>query len=475
MEFKKIIKFFLCQFSLSIVILGTIFARLVQADTLLDVYDQALQNDPIYLAGLEQYHASTEVYDQAKSALLPSVNFVISETKTFQDIKSADNTYFAAGSTNYPTTEFELVINQSVYSYSNWAGFDKAKSEISRLDAEVQAVEQDLIQRVAERYFAALAANENVVSIIAEKKAVEQEYNLVKEKGSQLARKTDLLDAEARFYQIASREIELKNRLQTALQELGELAGAVPDSLSLLGDTMQLIRPEPSDPSLWLENAVLGNPELSASRYAMESALFTVKQNRGAHYPTVDLTLRHNNRDTEGTLFGGGSEVETQDIALALNVPIYSGGGDSSRVRESSKLYNKAQQEFEFEYRKLQTVVQTAYSGVTAAIAKVKAMEMSVKSHEKAVEARQEESRAGLVPSIVVLDAERDLFFARVEYSNARYDYILNMLRLKRASGALSEADLIFVNSLLSLTSSELASGSYYSASTRAPLKNETE
>jgi outer membrane protein len=434
------------------------------SETILDVYKQAQQNDPVYLAGVDQYSASAEVYDQAKSALLPSVNFVISETKTYQDIKSADNSYFAAGSTDYPTTEYELVLNQSVYSYSNWAGFDKAKSEISRLDSELIGIQQDLIQRVAERYFAALAANENVVSINAEKKAVEQEYNLVKEKGTQLARKTDLLDAEARFYQVKSREIELKNRLQTALQELSELAGFTPSSLSLLGDSMKLLPPEPADPSLWLENALVGNPELTANRHAVEGAQYALKQNRGAHYPTVDLTLRHNNRDTEGTLFGGGSEVETQDIVLALNLPIYRGGGDASRIRESSKLYSKAQQEFEFEYRKLQTEIQTAYNGVIAAIAKVEAMEMSVKSHEQAVEARKEESRAGVVPSIVVLDAERDLFFARVEYSNARYDYILNTLRLKRASGSLSEADLVFVNSMLSAENSELASASHYGA-----------
>lgn len=441
---------------------GLVSMSAVNAETLLGVYKQALDNDPIYLAGLNQYDASSEVYEQARSVLLPSINFVISEKKTYQDIKSSDNQVFASGSTDYPTSEYELVINQSIYSYSNWAGFDKAQSDVERLDAELMGLRQDLIQRVADRYFAALAANENVESIKAEKKAVEQEYNLVKEKGTRLARKTDLLDAEARFYQVKSREIELKNRLQTSLQELRELAGVVPTSLALLGDSMKLVSPDPEDSGEWLERAVAGNPELAANRHSVEGAQYAVKQNRGEHYPTVDLTLRHNNRDTDGTLFGGGSEVETQDIVLSLNLPIYSGGGVSSRVRESVKLHSKAQQELELEYRKLQTEVLTAYDGVIAAIAKVEAMEKSVKSHELSVEARVEESRAGVVPSIVLLDAERDLFFARVEYSNARYDYILNNFRLKRAAGSLSEKDLLFVDSMLSSQSSELARISYY-------------
>jgi len=186
-------------FSLTILV---VFSSLLRAESILDVYEQALQSDPEYLAAIEQHGASIEVFIQARSLLLPSMNLVASYTETQQDINSADNEVFASGKTDYPTQDYEVVVNQSVYSFSHWAGFDKAKAELQLLDVELQAVRQDLIERVAERYFATLAANENFEAIKAEKKTVAKQYELAKAKGTKLGRKTDLLDAEARFYQV---------------------------------------------------------------------------------------------------------------------------------------------------------------------------------------------------------------------------------------------------------------------------------
>ena len=214
----------------------------LHAESIIDVYQQALQSDPEYLAAIEQHGASSEVFIQARSLLLPSMNLVASYTETQQDINSSDNEVFASGKTDYPTQDYEVVVNQSVYSFSHWAGFDKAKAEIQLLDVELQAVRQDLIERVAERYFATLAANENFEAIKAEKKAVAKQYELAKEKGTKLGRKTDLLDAEARFYQVESREIELRNRLQIALQQLRELTGTVPATLTLMGESFELVK-----------------------------------------------------------------------------------------------------------------------------------------------------------------------------------------------------------------------------------------
>lgn len=390
------------------------------------------------------------------------MNLTASYTETEQDINSADNQVFASGKTDFPTQDYEVTINQSIYSFSHWAGFDKAKAEVQLLDAELQAIRQDLIERVAERYFAALAANENFEAIKAEKKAVAKQYELAKEKGTKLGRKSDLLDAEARFFQVESREIELRNRLQVALQQLRELTGNVPASLTLMGEAFELISPEPNDPEQILQTALASNPEVAASRHAVEVANQQLRQEKGQRYPTLDLALRFNNSETEGTLFGGGSDVDTADIAVSLNVPLYSGGAVSSKIRESSRLLARAQQQLEMQIRRVQTDIFSAYDGILAAIAKVNALAKSVASHEQALEARQEESRAGLVPTIALLDAERDLFFARVEYANARYDYILNTLRLKRVVGSLSDADVAFVDGLLTGEDADLAAFTYY-------------
>ena len=218
--------------------------------------------------------------------------------------------------------------------------------------------------------------------------------------------------------------------------------------------------------------AIASNPEIKASRHAVEVANQALRQDKGQHYPTVDLALRFNNSETEGTLFGGGSNVDTADIAVSLNIPLYSGGSVSSKVRASTRLLMRAQQQLEMQTRRVQTDTFSAYDGIVAAIAKVNALAKSVASHEQSVEARQEESRAGLVPAIALLDAERDLFFARVEYANARYDYVLNTLRLKRVVGSLSDADLAFVDTLLTGEDADLAALTYYKSASASRFAN---
>ena len=448
--------------------ISIVFSGFLRAESILDIYEQALQSDPEYLGALEQHGASSEVFIQARSLLLPSMNLVASYTETQQDINSADNQVFASGKTDYPTQDYAVNINQSIYSFSHWAGFDKAKAEVQLLDAELQAIRQDLIERVADRYFAALAANENFEAIKAEKKAVAKQYELAKEKGTKLGRKSDLLDAEARFFQVESREIELRNRLQVTLQQLRELTGVVPATLTLMGDAIELSIPEPNDPKQILQAALASNPEIDASSHAVEVAVQQLRQEEGQRYPTLNLALRFNSSETEGTLFGGGSDVDTADIAVSLNIPLYSGGAVSSKIRESSRLLARAQQQLEMQTRRVQTDTFSAYDGILAAIAKVNALARSVASHEQLVAARQEESRAGLLPTIALLDAERDLFFARVEYASARYDYILNTLRLKRVVGSLNDADLAFIDSLLTGDDADLAALTYYKSASKA-------
>ncbi len=103
----------------------------VQAENLLEVYQQARENDPVYLAGFHDHEASKEVYDQALALLLPNIKFDISHTERSQDIVSSENPVFGSGSTSYPIDEYSLSITQSVYSFANWAGFKKSKEDVN--------------------------------------------------------------------------------------------------------------------------------------------------------------------------------------------------------------------------------------------------------------------------------------------------------------------------------------------------------
>lgn len=429
--------------------LSAAVAPYVAAEDLLDVYSLARENDPTYQAGVHQHSASSEIYFQSRASLLPTVDILLMHSQTTQDIVSSDNQVFQKGSDDFPTDRYELNLTQSVYSYTNWKSFGKAKEDIKRVDAELDAVEQDLLLRVAERYFAALAVQEDYISIESEKLSVEHHLKLVKAKRkSGQARQTDVLDAQARYMQTLSRELEIRSRFKDALEMLREMTGQAPGTLKLLGE-LPLTAPAPADPEAWFAKAKEFNPEIKVRKFATNAAEQEVKVRKGGHYPTVDLEMSFSSETKEGTVFGGGSEIDETIFAINVNVPVYAGGSVSSRVREAVQLHNRAKDELELEYRAVQRQTFSTYDGVLTDISKVQALKKSVEAYEAGVNAKTIGYESGLTNSLTVLDAERDLFFARSEYARARYGYILNQLRLKRAVGVLTLDAIKEINDFL--------------------------
>ena len=149
--------------------------------------------------------------------------------------------------------------------------------------------------------------------------------------------------------------------------------------------------------------------------------------------------------------FGGafGSETESASIGLVLDVPLSTGGLTSSRVRESRSRYVQQVALAEQTKRSVERQARDAYDGVLAGISRVKALRQAVKSSQTALEASEAGYRVGTRTSVDVLDAQREIYGARRDYARARYDYLLNLLRLKQASGQLTPDDLAEIDGLL--------------------------
>jgi len=421
-----------------------------QAEDLMDFYKLAKKQDPKLQASQFEHQASGETLKQAYSNFLPTVTAEGEYIKTKQEIISSDNTVFGSGSTDFPTTAYTLSLNQPVLHYSSIVRLRQAKADIKRSDVEFEKVEQDLILRVAELYLGALSAQDKLAFAQAEQDAVELHFELARGRQSMgLAPITDLLDAKARLATVTANTIEAENVLDDSLQALREVCGELIVKLANLKEKLPLVSPDPEDVDLWIEAALKQNLELEVQRYAVEVAKQEVKRQKSGHYPTLDMVARHNREETEGTLFGGGSDVETQEVILRLSMPIYQGGFVRSRTREAFKLYQAALQDLEQQIRAVKRQTRAAYFGVKSAIQRVEALQQSVASQKLALEAKQDGFRSGLYTSLAVLDAERDFYLAKQEYARARYDYIFNSLRLKQAVGTLAEEDIVMVNKWL--------------------------
>src|SRR5690554_614934 len=401
-----------------------LLSPLAMGESLLEMHQLATTNDPQFQADFHGKQATDERYYQARSALLPQVSLSASRSEISQDIVSSDNEVFDSGSTSYPTTVYGVSIAQSLYDYSRWSAFSQAKTEIQQAASELEAARQDLFLRVAERYFTALSLHENLSFLLAEKQQVGTNLEQVRARYEDgLAREIDLLDAEARYLQVEARELDVENRLRDALNALEEVTGVLPSRLRLVDDDLQLQRPEPDSAEAWTELALQRNPRLQASSLAVDVATQSVKVRRGGHYPTLDLSLNYDNDDTEGSLFGGGSQVETQTIRPGLHVPVYSGGMVSSQVREGEQLIEAGRSRQEQVRRELERSVRAGYQGILTAMARERALDESLRASERIAESRQVGVESGVIPLLDLLDAERDLFFARSELASARYDY----------------------------------------------------
>src|SRR6266571_4476076 len=136
-------------------------------------------------------------------------------------------------------------------------------------------------------------------------------------------------------------------------------------------------------------------------------------------------------------------------MGVQWSVPIFNGFAVTSRVRESIALEDKARNDLEFTRRNAALGARQAYLGVNSGLAQVKALEAAEVSSQSALDSNKLGYQVGVRINIDVLNAQRQVFSTLRDLSRARYDTILNGLRLKSAAGSLSEADVEEVNRLL--------------------------
>jgi len=414
-----------------------------QGLTLIEAYQLALRHDPQLQAARCEHQAAVEARPQARAGLLPTASFSYEYSNTTQDIVSSDNPVYASGSSSFATNYYTLSLTQPVFRYAALVRLGQSKAEVGRADVLLDVALQELMIRVSEKYLLALAAQDQLTFARAEQTADERHFELASARLEMgLAPITDLHDAKARLAVVQAQTIKAENLLDDGLQALREMTGKEVVELSPLQQDMALKAPEPAAIEAWVDTALQQNLLLEAQRLATKVADREVTRQRAGHYPTLDLVGRFNNNETGATLFGGGSEVETQEVTLQLNIPIYEGGVVNSRTRQAVSQSRQAAQELERDTRAVRRQARSAYLGVQSAISRVQALEQAVAAHKLALEAKQEGFRSGLYTGLTVLDAERDLYQAKLEYAQARYDYLFNSLRLKLAAGTLNYQDL---------------------------------
>lgn len=422
----------------------------VHAQSLADAYELARDNDPRFRAAQAEFKAIGTLIDQARAGFLPSARLEFDRTETRQRIISSQNPIFGAGVTTFPTFTRTLSVTQPVFRKDVIERMGQAKAVVKQAEYTLLAAEQELLLRTTAAYLVLLAANDSLELATAEREAVGKSLDLARERlRAGLGTITNQYDAQARYAVTQAREIEAQNRLRDARQALREITGKVFDKVQTLRDDFKPESPQPAIVDRWLETALAQNMGLNARRESVEVSRQEIERQKAGHYPSLNLLLQNNRRDSGSTLFGGGSNVDTTELSLRLSVPIYEGGLTSAVTREAAFRYTKAQEELEAERRTVDRATRAYYEGVLAGVGLVDALKQSVVAQERALESKTVSHKSGLITLLPVLDAQRDLYLARRDYAQSRYDYLLNRLRLQQVTGTLSELDLATVNAAL--------------------------
>ena len=402
------------------------------AVNLSEVFESALASDPEFLAAGAENRAAQEIRPQALAGLRPSVRLAF-DTKWNERQRRRD----------FRSDNLVLDVAQPLYRRDRRIAVAQADGRIARADALYAAARQDLMVRVAERYFGVLEADDELSFAKATLEAFQQQLEQSRQRFEVgLIAITDVEEAKAGFDLSRAQLIAAENALDIAREALRETTGAYQERLAPLGD-MPLVMPEPADIDKWTETALERNLRLTAARHDTETARREIERSQAGHSPTFDAVGSFGLNDSESGVLG---ENRRTMVGLRLNLPLYSGGSIVSRTRESRHRYQRAVDVLERERRRAQRETRDAYLGVNSGISRVHALEQAVRSSETAAEAIEAGFQVGTRTSVDVLDAQRDLFRARRDLSEARYSYVLNVLRLKRAAGILAEDDLQLIS-----------------------------
>ncbi|WP_279222814.1 TolC family outer membrane protein [Stutzerimonas kunmingensis] len=408
------------------------------ATDLMSLYREARLEDPRVLAAYARAVGGQARQREALGGLLPQLNASGSLNRTKYDNRTTEQVY--------NNERYLVSLTQHLYNKAAWENYQKFKSlarqgEFQAVDAQAEATVD-----LAQRYFVALASDDELELVIAERRATQKNLDRVNAMYERkLAMITDVLDLRARVDALAAQEVEARNQVRLSREDLSELVGrTVAEKLSRIREDVALQVPGESL-DVWIDRAVAANPALKARESALAAAEAAVREGKGGHYPQLSLNLTAQRSDVgyDNTL---APLSDSYVASVGVQIPLYSGGSTSARVRA---LYNDrlaTEQELEAIRRQVVKETTSAYLTAQSSVERIRASRNALESAEKSSVAAEKGFQYGVVNSVDVLTSVQNEYTARRDLLKAQYDFIINLLVLNRWAGRLSEQSVENVN-----------------------------
>lgn len=441
--------------------LALAMSSMAHATTLQDVVMAAWGNDNEWEAARQRWLAAQETEKQGLGGLLPQVTADYTHLKNHQHVE-AGNIDLGSGNLNpaysydFETQAFTVNVVQPLFRVDSWYEYRRTQAVTSAAEADFQNARQAFLLRVTEQYMNVLRTRENLTSAEAEERAFRRQLEQTNERYKVgLVPITDVNESQAAYDLARVGLIVAQSDFQIARDQLEALTGKRWDSLDGLRAELPMAGPQPSDPATWVEQAQANNPQVVAARYQAESAKAVSRQALGTQLPSVNLIGQYQHRhtlnvdttnQTTNSLTPG---TESNYYGVQVSMPLFAGGAVNSKRKQAALTYQAAEQQYKLVWRDTGQQTRSLHRVVEADVLRVQARRQALISAQSALKATESGYQVGTRNIVDVVVAQRNLYSAERDYAAARYDYILDSLRLKAAAGMLTEEDLGEINGWL--------------------------
>ena len=427
-------------------------ACMASGANLSEVYQQALDNDPVLAGARAGAAARKEAIALARSALLPRANASAGASKTTVTVDGTDtNPQSSTFGQPFPERNVErhnwgASITQPVLNVPSWYGYRGAQARARQADWDVQTTSQALVTRVAEAYLNVLRGEATLESVVAAEQAVGRQLEQVQQRFDVgLVAITDVLEAKAEYDNAVVNRIQAEGNHDIFFEGLRVLTANPVDEVDPLNADLPIVDPDPTDEEQWVGTALANNYRIESARAALTATERDLKGQLAGHLPSISASVNYG--ASTGSQALGGFVIPSQSSAsltysLNVNVPIFQGLRTYASVRQARHTLNQARQQLIQQELTVARDTRNLYRAVVTEVVRVAARKEAIKSSEAALEATQTGYEVGTRNIVDVLLAQRRLFAVQFDYASSRYDYVLNLLRLKESAGVLNQEDV---------------------------------
>ena len=450
-----------------------------QMADLINLYQEAAFSDPVLNAARFNYQASKELYWQGLSLLLPQANATPGGTRYYQHGQGTTTVATGAGNSRvFDQKSYTVTLTQPVFNMAALEAFKQGDLNTKIADMRFYLAQQDLIIRVSQAYFDALTSQDNVELYRNKKGLIKQQLEIAQAKfDAGLATIVDVNTAQAAFDLANSQEIaaqadlvvkrgvleQLAGRPVGALRPLtkeAKIDGVLKDPRSKSKDAKGNPIADSVNPQLppgqtlddWIKQAEAANFNVLAGQLSVSLAESTYRASQALNYPSLNLVGTSGFNTSNGTPTSytpANTNVYNNTVALQMTIPLVSGGFNSSVIRQNAALVDQAKSNYDNARRTAAQNTRVAFTGFYGGLASVKAFEAAERSSTSALESSKLGFQVGTLINLDVLIALDTVITTRSQLQQARYSTILNAIKLKAQASALTDEDLIAVNTLL--------------------------